>query len=258
MIRSAPSSHRNFRPSRLPTLLLLLIAACSLVAARGEVLILDFNDISGETPLEIAGTANNENLGAWTSDDSELVVVAGDLHRDTLPPLSDQVGTPQSIIGRSPAAVTAQLLNRWTTAAHGNTFWFAFLFKNDDAAMRAAINLNSLRIVAFGNAVFIAGAEDAALGPLPLGEAHLVVGRIDIDQAEAAPDLIEIWVDPADLENIPSSAAATSTFEANHFYDQGIYSVGLESYSENGNIGGTLDRVVIGTSLEEIVAGLTK
>ena len=140
----------------------------------------------------------------------------------------------------------------------GNTFWFSFLFRQPGPGARVGLTINNaLRVIAVGSSVQVSGAKGKSIPGLELGKTHMVVGCIEIDAAPSAPDTIWVWADP-DLNSLDTREGKYSTFSANFFYDAGIKSLGVESYGEPQGEGGTIDRIVLATSLDELITALTK
>jgi hypothetical protein len=221
------------------------------LSAHGEVLRVDFNDLTGGTPSQLVGQQSSELLGAWQSEGEGPSVQAGDLESPA-PFKSKQSGTPQSISGIEPNSAKAKLLSRWSTAAHGTTFWFSFLFRQPDASSRCGINLNGMRVVAIGGSVMITSGNAKPISGLELGTTHLVVGKVAIDPAKGAIDTISLWVDPTDLDNLEASADKHSVFTGSFFHEGGIIEIGVESYSDGGTSGGQIEQIIVTPDLSEM------
>lgn len=228
----------------------------STFSSSANVLVIDFNDLQDPVPAVLAGQGGNENLLPWESDDLALKVVAGDLTAPAMS-LAPQSGTPQSASGDSPAPATARLVSRWNTDQFGKTFWFAFLFHQPSENTRVGLNLNGARIIAVGSSLLVTSATGSPVRDLALAETHLVVGRLDIDTADSAEDTIQLWVDPTDITGLDKASDEATTFLINAFFNGGIISVGIESYSEyEGESGGIIDNIIVATSLKELTSAL--
>jgi hypothetical protein len=241
--------------SSLATALLLLSTAA---AVRAEVISVDFNNLSGTPPFALVGQTSDDALRPWAATNgSGLQVTAGDLTVE-VPAWSKQGGTAQSASGSERAATTAALRSRWTTRQMGTNFWFSFLFRQPGPDARVGLTVNnSLRVVAVGSSLLVTSGEGKAITGLKLDKTHMVVGCIGIDTERYAPDKVQVWVDPADLNSLDSHKGKYSVFSANYFYDAGITHLGVESYSEPKCEGGTIDSIVIAPSLDEVKAALT-
>jgi hypothetical protein len=59
-------------------------------------------------------------------------------------------------------------------------------------------------------------------------KSHLVIGRIVVDPAPGAPDLIQIWHDPANVADLASLGTPTLTASSDEISATGVFSIGLE------------------------------
>lgn len=59
-------------------------------------------------------------------------------------------------------------------------------------------------------------------------KSHLVIGRIVVDPAPGAPDLIEIWHDPANVADLATLGTPTLTATSDEISATGVFSIGLE------------------------------
>jgi hypothetical protein len=244
---------------RFPPFLLLIVCALisSAPSGRAKVISIDFNNFAGTPPFPLVGQSSDVALKPWTSNGAGLEVGAGDLTVSYMPGLSKQAGTPLSVSGNQRGITNAALKSQWSTKQMGDTFWFSFLFQQPDASARVCLNINnSLRVVSIGASLIVASAKGEPIQGLTVGKPHLIVGCIKIDPAPNSPDTVRLWANPVELDSLDALKVGSTSYSGNLFHGGGIISIGIESYAEPQGKGGTIDRILVATSLNELKAAL--
>jgi hypothetical protein len=244
---------------RFPSFLLLIVCALisSAPSGRAKVISIDFNNFAGKPPFSLVGQSSDVALKPWTSSGAGLQVGAGDLTISYMPALSKQDGRPLSVSGNQRRITNAALKSQWSTKKMGDTFWFSFLFQQPDAKARVGLVINnSLRVVALGSSLIVTSAKGEPIQGLTVGEPHLIVGCIKIDPAPRSPDTVHLWANPMELDSLYALKVGSTSYSGNLFHGGGIISIGIESYSDPQGKGGTIDRILVATSLDELKAAL--
>ncbi len=237
-----------------------LLSSLTISSAGAAVVLADFNDNTGGTPLSDVNGGQGGGSG-WNAADNwgntgTINVVSGDLSAPVSTNYSIvQSGTANRIQGDFNGNRQTTRLTATTLGNAGSDVWFSFLVNQNSLNSRSGISANMDQAQgAAGRLVVLVGTEvriglenlqdsDAANHPsVTIGTTALILGRLSLNTG--GDENLDVWVNPDVSGGIAGLGTAGSTrSEESATLGGGLDRLGLVSYSTASNDGGFLDSI---------------